>query len=214
MSESKGEKRYGLLAVVRGKTGLSDKELEDYVPTFPYALILQVNVALVIIIALHFVAILFNAPLEEIANPDLTPLPAKAPWFFLALQEILHYSPPVVAGVMVPGLLILGLILLPFFRREFVLVPLSILLSALIVPLFDSLFWKSDGLVSIVGTILAVGGVTYWVLRNGKRLADTPLLELLRRLGFTAFLLVLLILTIIGTYFRGAEWKWVWPWMN
>jgi len=54
--------------------------------------------------------------LEELANPMHTPNPAKAPWYFLGLQELLHYFPPVVAGVLIPGLVVMALIIIPYFN--------------------------------------------------------------------------------------------------
>src|SRR3974377_566741 len=57
----------------------------------------------------------FNAPLEGRPAPTNTPTPAKAPWYFLGLQELLHYFPPVVAGVLIPGLLVIALVVLPYF---------------------------------------------------------------------------------------------------
>ena len=67
-------------------------------------------------IALVVVSLLFNAPLEGIADPSHTPNPAKAPWYFLGLQEMLHYFPPVVAGVLVPTLVVIALIVIPYFN--------------------------------------------------------------------------------------------------
>ncbi len=67
-------------------------------------------------IALSLAAILFDAPLESIANPVETPNPAKAPWYFLGLQELLHYFPPVVAGVLLPTLVVIALIVIPYAR--------------------------------------------------------------------------------------------------
>jgi hypothetical protein len=61
-------------------------------------------------------SLFFNAPLEGIADPTHTPNPAKAPWYFLGLQELLHYFPPVVAGVLVPTLLIIALVVIPYFN--------------------------------------------------------------------------------------------------
>ena len=49
-------------------------------------------------------------------RPSHTPNPAKAPWYFLGLQEMLHYFPPVVAGVLVPGLVVMALIVIPYFN--------------------------------------------------------------------------------------------------
>jgi len=59
-------------------------------------------------------SILFKAPLEEPANPTWAPNPAKAPWYFLGLQEMLVYFDPWLAGVLFPGLIVVGLIAIPF----------------------------------------------------------------------------------------------------
>ena len=61
---------------------------------------------------------LFNAPLRDIANPNLTPNPEKAPWYFAALQELLSHFHPMVAGVLVPGAIIVGLASLPYIDRN------------------------------------------------------------------------------------------------
>ncbi len=59
-------------------------------------------------------AIVFKAPLEESANPTWAPNPAKAPWYFLGLQEMLVYFDPWMAGVVLPGLIVAGLIAIPY----------------------------------------------------------------------------------------------------
>jgi hypothetical protein len=59
-------------------------------------------------------AIAFKSPLEEPANPTWAPNPAKAPWYFLGLQEMLVYFDPWLAGVLLPGLIVVGLIAIPF----------------------------------------------------------------------------------------------------
>jgi hypothetical protein len=59
-------------------------------------------------------AIVFKSPLEEPANPTWAPNPAKAPWYFLGLQEMLVYFDPWLAGVVLPGLIVVGLIAIPF----------------------------------------------------------------------------------------------------
>ena len=53
---------------------------------------------------------------SSLANPLLTPNPAKAPWYFLGLQELLHYFPPLVAGIIIPTLVVIGLIVIPYFN--------------------------------------------------------------------------------------------------
>jgi hypothetical protein len=59
-------------------------------------------------------AIIFKAPLEEPANPTWAPNPAKAPWYFLGLQEMLVYFDPWMAGVVLPGIIIVGLMAIPY----------------------------------------------------------------------------------------------------
>jgi len=63
-------------------------------------------------------SILLKAPLEQPANPANTPNPSKAPWYFLGLQEMLVYFDPWLAGVVLPGLIIVGLIAIPYIDRN------------------------------------------------------------------------------------------------
>src|SRR5215831_286928 len=89
---------------------------EEQLQTYP-ELLFRVAVAIeVLFILLVVTALLFNAPLEGLADPSHTPNPAKAPWYFLGLQELLHYFPPVVAGVLAPGLVVMALIVIPYFN--------------------------------------------------------------------------------------------------
>jgi quinol-cytochrome oxidoreductase complex cytochrome b subunit len=88
---------------------------EDQVQTYPEVLFRAVLAIELLAILLVVFALFFNAPLEGIADPTHTPNPAKAPWYFLGLQELLHYFPPVVAGVLVPTMLIVSLVVIPYF---------------------------------------------------------------------------------------------------
>lgn len=63
-------------------------------------------------------AIVLRAPLEQPADPNIAPNPAKAPWYFLGLQELLVYFDPWIAGVLLPGLIIVGLMALPYIDRN------------------------------------------------------------------------------------------------
>ena len=81
---------------------------ERWVMTFPHLILREVILFQIVVIALALAAILFDAPLQGIANPLETPNPAKAPWYFLGLQELLHYFPPVVAGVLMPTLVVVS----------------------------------------------------------------------------------------------------------
>ena len=74
-------------------------------------------IKLVVVLAVLIVwSILVNAPLEEVANPNRTPNPAKAPWYFVGLQELLVYFDPWIAGVLLPGIIIFGLMAIHFLH--------------------------------------------------------------------------------------------------
>ncbi len=76
-------------------------------------------IALVLCTALLIVwAIVLRAPLEQPANPNVAPNPAKAPWYFLGLQEMLVYFDPWLAGVVLPGLIVVGLIAIPYMDKN------------------------------------------------------------------------------------------------
>src|ERR1035438_6720919 len=102
--------------VTRRSSDLVKVTQEDQVQTFPEVLFRAALAIELLAIALVLVSLFFNAPLEGIADPTHTPYPAKAPWYLLGLQELLHYFPPVVAGVLVPTLLIIALVVIPYFN--------------------------------------------------------------------------------------------------
>ncbi|HEY4682180.1 MAG TPA: hypothetical protein VIH17_02910 [Candidatus Acidoferrales bacterium] len=84
------------------------------VHTWPFLLRIEFLAAIVVTVILMIWSITLNAPLEEPANPNLTMNPAKAPWYFLGLQEMLEYFDPWIAGVVMPTLIILGLMVIPY----------------------------------------------------------------------------------------------------
>ena len=87
---------------------------EQKVHVWPYLLRIEFLTAIIVTVILMVWSITLNAPLEEPANPNLTMNPAKAPWYFLGLQEMLVYFDPWIAGVVMPTLIILGLMAIPF----------------------------------------------------------------------------------------------------
>ncbi len=194
------------------------------VMTYPTALsrfIIALEVAFVLLV---WISLLANAPLEGIADPMHTPNPAKAPWYFLGLQELLHYLPPMVAGVLVPGLVVGALIVIPYFniniegeslwardrKRRLMAIGVALVLFCIFLLVFDVI-------VALVPTIL-IGGLMLWSARLS---AESP--KLFHRwlaskpLSFwimSWFLVELTILTVVGTFFRGPGWSWVLPWKS
>ena len=115
-----------VLGVVPGKPPVGDrKELRDDDPVmvWPHLLVRHGVAALFVLLLVMLLALFFDAPLREIANPTNTPNPEKAPWYFAALQELLAHFHPLVAGVLVPGAIIGGLVALPYVDRNLRLSP-------------------------------------------------------------------------------------------
>jgi len=84
------------------------------VQTWPYLMRIEFLAAIILTVILMVWSLTLNAPLEELANPNLTMNPAKAPWYFLGLQEMLVYFDPWIAGVVMPTLIIIGLMIIPY----------------------------------------------------------------------------------------------------
>ncbi|MDV5121634.1 MAG: cytochrome C [Candidatus Scalindua sp.] len=109
--------RYRALAFVKGESLAKEKDLqvsEDELQTWPYLLRKEFLAAIIVMIILMIWSIALDAPLEEPSDPSLTPNPAKAPWYFLGLQEMLVYFDPWIAGVVFPSLIVMGLMVIPY----------------------------------------------------------------------------------------------------
>jgi quinol-cytochrome oxidoreductase complex cytochrome b subunit len=198
----------------------SEQEPEKLVMSFPNLIIRELICFLLVVIVLSLVALLFNAPLEEMAEPQHTPNPAKAPWYFLGLQELLHSFPPVVAGVLIPLLVVIALVIIPYFdinykreglwihnpRTTFLLFTGVIFILTLFCILYDAYSIAIPSLLLYAFAILP-----YWVKREKGWilwLSHRSLSEWV----MSWFVLLAVVLTIIGTFFRGPGWSWIWPW--
>src|SRR3970040_816817 len=84
------------------------------VQVWPFLLRIEFLAAVIVTVILFVWSITLNAPLEEPANPNVTMNPAKAPWYFLGLQEMLVYFDPWLGGVVMPTLIIIGLMAIPY----------------------------------------------------------------------------------------------------
>jgi len=139
-----------------------EREQGDRINVWPHLLIEEFVAMMIVLAALTIFATFVNAPLRELANPNLTPNPSKAPWYFLGLQELLRYFHPMVAGVLfAPTLVLLALAVAPYVDRNPSTKP------------------------------------------GDRKIAITL---------FTMLLMFGAVLTIIGSFFRGTGYNWVWPW--
>ena len=195
------------------------------VMTYPHLLIREAIVFMVLVISLVAFALFWDAPLEQLANPLLTPNPAKAPWYFLGLQELLHYFPPVVAGIIIPTLVVIALIVIPYFNINIQGAPLwsgkprrtlGIFLAvviALTALLAAFRAWTVLAPTDVVALLMlssyhgsaarGEGAIAWW-----RRERTLPWWVM------TWFICVALVLTVVGTFFRGPGWSWVGPWSS
>jgi hypothetical protein len=209
------------VALVRPDTRPAVRRAEErFVMTFPNLIVREVILFQVVVIALSVAAIAFDAPLEGIANPIETPNPAKAPWYFLGLQELLHYFPPIVAGVLLPGLVVLALAVIPYARINLSAGPLwsggsgrtGPALAVVAAALF-SLFAAFGCWPIAVPTLLTAAAM--FASRGGEgggRLRRALARVTLPEWIMTWFVVIATLLTVIGTFFRGPGWALVWPW--
>ena len=193
---------------------------EKYVMTFPNLIVREVILFQLVVIALALAAIAFDAPLEGIANPLETPNPAKAPWYFLGLQELLHYFPPVVAGVLMPLLVVVALVVIPYARINLTAGPLWSGSGARRAPV---LFLAGGAIVAllagfrcwpiVVPTVAVL--LSMFAARNGSGRVRSALAKVTLPEWIMAwFAIVATVLTVIGTFFRGPGWSFVWPWTH
>ncbi len=104
--------------IEKGEPTVEQLETNDKVLVFPYLIFIEFVVALAYGAMLVIWSIFLKAPLEQPANPTVSPNPSKAPWYFLGLQEMLVYYDPWIAGVLLPTFIILGLCAIPYIDRD------------------------------------------------------------------------------------------------
>ena len=138
-----------------------EREQGDRINVWPHLLVEEFVAMMIVFAALVVFSTFVNAPLRELANPNLTPNPSKAPWYVLGLQELLRYFHPLVAGISIPTFILVGLAAVPYLDRN----PST---------------------------------------KPGDRKIAITLFTMLFMFGAT--------LTIIGSFFRGPGYNWVWPW--
>lgn len=227
-------KTYALVELMRGKGPMVGKGPEDTVFAFPIVLLLETILFLGVTLGIFIFSLLKQAPLDEIANPLITTDPAKAPWYFVGLQELLEHMHPAVAGVLLPTILIGFLIAIPYIdyskvgsgvwftslkgKRivKYTAVYTLVVMSAYVV--LDNIFsvrellrestaqWVAQGLVpGGILVLLAILPPLLLILKKANRR------EVLLAL-FTVMIVSAVVFTISGFLFRGPGFKLYWPW--
>jgi menaquinol-cytochrome c reductase cytochrome b/c subunit len=227
-------KTYSLVEVVRGDGPLVGKGPDDTVFAFPIVLLLEIILLLGVTLLIFLFSLIKQAPLETIANPLVTTDPAKAPWYFMGLQELLEHMHPVVAGVIIPTILVVFMLAIPYIdhSREHAgvwfstgrgkwIVFWTALYTLIVMPAYiviDNTFslrellrqsvpdWIAQGLLpaAIIAVIVAIPTV---ILIRRKTSVRDVMLAL-----FTVTLVSAIIFTLAGFFFRGPGFKLYWPW--
>jgi menaquinol-cytochrome c reductase cytochrome b/c subunit len=219
---SNAQKEPQRIVFITKKTSAKVKgKVERQVMTYPHLVLREAIVLEILTIVLVAVALFWNAPLEELANPLVTPNPAKAPWYFLGLQELLHYFPPILAGILIPTLVIVALVVIPYFDVNIKGEPLwvgnrSRRLAVFLVVVIALLMFLSvyEAFDAVVPTVLVAGLAlaAYALPADRSRWKEFLRTRALSWWVMTWFIAVAVTLTAVGTFLRGPGWSLVWPW--
>lgn len=225
------QKTWSLAALVKGKTPAVGRGPEGTVPSMPHLVYAEVAVLMLTCFVCVALSLVSDAPLKELANPAVPENPAKAPWYFLGLQELVSFS-AFMGGIGIPTVVLAGLGLIPFLDREeegtglwfggpggagLVLRSGAFALAAVLgIEAFAIHFgWIREWwhgapqlLITAVnpGTVLAAayGAWSVWLVRRHESTRAGAL-------GlFTCFVVGFVVLTVVGVHFRGPNWEFYW----
>ena len=235
-------KRQRLLELVRGRAMARPTDLaEDEVMVWPSLVVVEAVSAVVFLLGLVILSVLVNAPLTAHANPNQTPNPSKAPWYFLNLQELLLHMNAGLAGVIIPTAALVGIAAIPYIDRSPLgvgilgtsakgrkIIAFTAVYTIIVQTIFVLLDEMSDRQQFGIGAVLKDAGAPEIVY--GQVLPSIIILgaigvlvvmvqgifrptrrELIIAL-FTGFVVTYVMLTIFGTSFRGPGQELMWPW--
>jgi quinol-cytochrome oxidoreductase complex cytochrome b subunit len=229
--EQSPRKTYGLMCIVRDRTPATNLDPADTLPSWPFLLRAELLVFMGTMLLVTVLGIRFDAPLKELANPSIPENPAKAPWYFLGLQEMVSYS-AFMGGLVIPAIVVLGLALIPYLDREreepgiwfsgprgrrmavqSLIFGLAAAALAVAVPVefgwIRSWFPHAPQLLIIFvnpGTLLTLA-YALWSLGALRRTGSTRMSAIAL---FSCFLAGFVVLTYVGSQLRGPNWDFYW----
>jgi quinol-cytochrome oxidoreductase complex cytochrome b subunit len=224
-------KTYGLMALVKGKRPPVNRGPEGTVMSWPHLFWAELAVFMVTVAICLILSFYSDAPLKEMANAAIPENPAKAPWYFLGLQELVSYS-AFAGGILIPMIVVAGLALIPFLDRRQGGEGTWFGTPGEKSTLWQSLVFATAVTVGMLAFTVNFGWLRNWipkihqlwiiVLNPGTLLtaifAAWSLLILKRkdsvRLAavslFTCFLVGFVLLTYFATVHRGPNWQFYW----
>lgn len=220
---------------VRKDGGLAVPKIpRDTVLAFPIVAVIELTLVLAVSLALLVMALAVDAPLEAVANPNVTTDPSKAPWYFVGLQELLEHGHPALMAVILPALAVAFVVALPYLdpardgagvwfasRRGAWITALSAAYALAVLPaliLLSDAFpprellrdqapaWIAQGLIP-GGVLLAFTLAPLLVLARFR-----PTLREALLMQFTLLLAAAVVFTVVGFQFRGPGFELYWPW--
>lgn len=227
-------KTYSMVELVKAPTTMADHGPDDSIFAFPIVAILELLLSLGVILVLFLMSLAVNAPLESLANPTTTTDPAKAPWYFMGLQEMLEHGHPTLMAILMPTIIVLFVLAVPYldnstsgagvwftsgrgkritlFTAVYVLIvmPLYIFLDSSF-PLREIFRGQLHDFVLnaiIPGLIMAlIVLLPLLVLLRYRPNAREVMLVL-----FTVLFVSAIVFTLTGFLFRGPGFELYWPW--
>ena len=204
------------------------------VPTLPHLLLREVVVALLLIAVVMIVSVSFDVPLGDSANPGLSPNPTKAPWYFSGLQELLLHLHPLFSVFIIPLVLVVTLMGTPYLKYDtntegiwfasikgrrmamiagliaIVAAPMGILADEYLIDFAVGLSgipnFFGNGLIPFAFIFCGCTGF-YILIKHRYSATNNEAIQAL----FVFILVIFLILTVTGTWFRGPGMKLAWP---
>lgn len=230
-----GTKTYSLVELVKdAPTVMVEKGPDNTVFSFPVVALIELLLVLGVSALLLFMSLARNAPLEEFANPTLTTDPAKAPWYFMGLQEMLEHGHPTLMAVALPTLMVFFVMAIPYLDNDRTgsgrwftsprgqrLTRDTALYALVVMPLFivlDSSFPPRELLrgiapdfvaqfviPSVVMAAIVAAPLLIW---RRQRLTTREVMLVL----FTMLFVSAIVFTLVGFFFRGPGFRLYWPW--
>ncbi|KAA3647356.1 MAG: hypothetical protein DWQ07_07600 [Chloroflexi bacterium] len=230
-----GTKTYSLVELVkRAPTTMIEKGPDNTVFAFPLVALIELLLSLGLGAVLMLMSLARNAPLEEFANPNTTTDPAKAPWYFMGLQEMLEHGHPTLMAVIFPTIMVLFVLAIPYLdnnrqgsgrwftsERGKKISWYTALYSLVVMPAFillDTNFPPRELLRGVVPDFIAqvmvpsvIMGIIVLlpvlILWRQKPTAREVMLVL-----FTLLFTSAIVFTVVGFFFRGPGFELYWPW--
>ncbi|MEN8171988.1 MAG: hypothetical protein ABFS03_03820 [Chloroflexota bacterium] len=232
--DARKTKTYSLVELVKAPTTMIDKGPDNTVFAFPVVAILELIITLGVIAFLVGFSIMVNAPLEEVANPNTTTDPAKAPWYLMGLQEMLEHGHPTLMAILMPTAMVLFVMAIPYIdnirtgagvwftsKRGKKITRNTAIYTLIIMPLYiflDSTFpvrellrgKLPDFVLQSVFPAIMMGIIVLlpvWLLLRSKPSAREIMLVL-----FTVLFVSATVFTLTGFLFRGPGFELYLPW--